>query len=109
MKRIRLDTQRISDWNSFHEQFQELLGFPEFYGKNMNAWIDCMSYLDDPDAGMSGLTLESEEQLVIEVPGAKDFRNRCPEQFEALIDCTTAVNQRYLDDGQRPLLLLSFT
>ena len=22
---------------------------PDFYGKNMDAWIDCMTYLDEPD------------------------------------------------------------
>ena len=66
VKNIRLNVQKITDWNSFHEQFKELLGFPDSYGNNMDAWIDCMAYLDDPAAGMSSLTLELGEQLVIE-------------------------------------------
>ncbi len=109
VKRIRLDTKQISDWDSFHEQFRERLGFPEFYGKNMDAWIDCMSCLDDADAGMSSVTLESGEQLVIELPDVEDFRSRCPEQLEALVDCTAAVNRRFLEGGDRPVLLLAFT
>ncbi|MDZ4753789.1 MAG: barstar family protein [Phycisphaerae bacterium] len=31
--------------------FAETFGFPGFYGRNMNAWNDCMTFLDGPDAG----------------------------------------------------------
>src|SRR5688572_7987636 len=40
---IKIDTQRITDWKSFHNLFAEVFGFPGFYGRNMDAWIDCMS------------------------------------------------------------------
>ncbi len=46
---VRLDCDRITDWESFHSLFAEVFGFPDFYGRNMNAWIDCMSYLDDSE------------------------------------------------------------
>ena len=46
---VRLDCDRITDWDSFHAVFAEVFGFPNFYGRNMNAWIDCMTYLDDPE------------------------------------------------------------
>ena len=29
------------------------MGFPGFYDRNMNAWIDCMSYIDELGAGMN--------------------------------------------------------
>ncbi len=51
---IVIDFKKIKDWKSFHDQFSEVMGFPNFYGENMNAWIDCMSYIDDTDAAMSG-------------------------------------------------------
>ena len=50
---VRIDATRIGDWESFHAVFQAAMGFPDFYGANMNAWIDCMSYLDDSAAGMT--------------------------------------------------------
>jgi RNAse (barnase) inhibitor barstar len=50
---VRLDCDRITDWESFHAVFAEVFGFPSFYGRNMDAWIDCMSYLDKPEVGMS--------------------------------------------------------
>ncbi len=36
--KVRIDTNRIVDWNSFHDVFAEAFGFPDFYGRNMNAW-----------------------------------------------------------------------
>jgi Barstar (barnase inhibitor) len=44
---VDIPTDRIIDWNSFHDVFSELLGFPEFHGRNMNAWIDCLTDVDD--------------------------------------------------------------
>jgi hypothetical protein len=52
MATVRLDASLITDWNSFHTTCRETFGFPEFYGMNMNAWIDCLTYLDEGD-GMS--------------------------------------------------------
>ncbi|MHC4178647.1 MAG: barstar family protein [Planctomycetota bacterium] len=68
MQRIRLQADKISDWKSFHYEFARLFGFPQFYGRNMNAWIDCMSYLDDPEAAMTTLRLEKSELLLLEIP-----------------------------------------
>lgn len=53
MKLVRIDTTKISDWQSFHQVFKETLGSPDYYGTNGNAWIDCMTYVDDPDLGMT--------------------------------------------------------
>jgi len=50
---VRVDCDRITDWESFHSVFADVFGFPNFYGRNMNAWIDCMSYLDEPKAGIA--------------------------------------------------------
>ena len=64
---IRIDTRLINDWSSFHHVFKQQFGFPEFYGSNMNAWIDCMSSLDDPEAGMSKVHVQKGGVLVIEL------------------------------------------
>jgi RNAse (barnase) inhibitor barstar len=40
MTLVILDTRRITDWNTFHDAFIELFGFPAFYERNMDAWID---------------------------------------------------------------------
>jgi hypothetical protein len=52
---VMLDTRRILDWNTFHDVFAEAFGFPDFYGRNMNAWIDCMSSLGEPRDAMTSV------------------------------------------------------
>lgn len=107
MATVRLDTSLISDWESFHLTCREVFGFPDFYGMNMNAWIDCLTYLDEGD-GMSQFHLAPGETLNIEVSDTESFKSRLPEIFDALVVCSTNVNQRYLEAGKSPLLLLVF-
>jgi len=45
---VTVPVEKITDWPSFHDVFHETLGFPKFYGRNMNAWIDCMTSIDTP-------------------------------------------------------------
>lgn len=107
MATVRLNTTDIADWRSFHLAFRELMGFPGFYGRNMDSWIDCMSYLDE-DAGMTRFVLHPGEILLIEITGTEQFNARVPDVMKALIACTAFVNQRYLADGQEPKIALVF-
>ncbi|HZS45295.1 MAG TPA: barstar family protein [Blastocatellia bacterium] len=107
MATVRLDSSTISDWNSFHKTCREALGFPGFYGKNMNAWIDCLTYLDEGD-GMSRFHLASGEKLNIEISNTESFKSRLPEIFDALVACTASVNRRYIEERKSPTLALIF-
>ena len=51
---------QITDWDSFHETFAAALGFPSYYGRNMNAWVDCLTYEDD---GMTAIPVKPGEVL----------------------------------------------
>lgn len=106
--RVFLDCNKISDWQSFHKEFAEGFGFPEFYGKNMDAWIDCMTYIDDPEAGMSTLHCERGSVLALELLNVKDFKQHCPEIYEALIDAVAFVNWRRLETSDDAVLTISF-
>src|ERR671930_527540 len=106
MATVRIDGEAINDWESFHLAFKEALGFPGFYGMNMDAWIDCMSCLDDEEAGLSRLTLGDGERLFIEVTDAEGFNSRLPEIFDALVDCSAFANNRYVNRGKLPALAL---
>ena len=107
MKTITINTAAIQDWDTFHSTFSEALGFPDFYGRNMNAWIDCMGYVDDPDAGMVEQCVQPGEQLTLRLPDAENLRGRCPDIYAALIECSDFVNQRCADAGEPPVLILS--
>ena len=99
-----LNTEDIGDWDSFHKICKKIFGFPDFYGENMNAWIDCLSYLYEDD-GMSRFQLSNGEMLFIEVTNTKSFNERSPEIFDALVESSAAVNFRY----ERPVIALVFT
>jgi hypothetical protein len=107
MATARLNTLTISDWQSFHEECRQTFGFPDFYGMNMDAWIDCLTYLDEGD-GMSRFHLAESEGLDIEVSDSEAFKSRLPEIYDALVRCTSFVNQRSVDAGKSPLLSLIF-
>lgn len=106
--KLQIDGAGITDWASFHDQFAERLGFPGFYGRNMNAWIDCMSYLDDPSAGMSSVCLMPGEVLTLCISDATGLQIRCPEIFQELVDCTASVNDRRAEQGAIAVLALAF-
>ncbi|WP_198291405.1 barstar family protein [Methyloversatilis discipulorum] len=44
----KIECDRITDWPSFHDEFNRVFQFPAFYGRNMNAWIDCSRVLMRP-------------------------------------------------------------
>ena len=91
---VEIDGSSITNDDSFHVVFAEALGFPGFYGKNMNAWIDCLSYVDDPSSEMTGITIEAGEILVLEINAADAFKRNCPATFDTMIECVGHVNER---------------
>ena len=106
--RVSVDCDRITDWRSFHEEFAQAFGFPGFYGKNMNAWIDCLTDLDDPDAGMTTVHCIPGSVVVLELLNVKPLRQRCPDLYGAVIECAVFVNWRRLEKEQPAVLALSF-
>lgn len=105
MASVKLDTLEIHDFESFHTHCMRVFGFPSFYGRNMNAWIDCLSYLSDDD-GMSSFKLHGAEPLCIHVPDYKAFSNRVPEVSAALLEGVAFVNRRYIEGNEISRLML---
>jgi RNAse (barnase) inhibitor barstar len=100
---VRLETWRIVDRASFHDVCAATFGFPAFYGRNMDAWIDCMTYLDD---GMSRFDLPRGEVLTIKVMEFDDFASRLPAIAKELVESAAFVNQRLAEMGEPPRLAL---
>ncbi len=108
MTLIKLDTRQITDWETFHSVFAEVFGFPNFYGRNMNAWTDCMTSLDCPEDGMTSVHAKPGEVLVLQLDHVEGFKRTCPEQYEAIIECAAFVNWRRIEVGESAVLALSF-
>jgi hypothetical protein len=107
-RNIQIDGGKITDWDSFHGHFSEKLGFPGFYGRNMDAWNDCMTSLDAPQDGLSSVHVAPGDVLVLCVSGAREFKRRCPDIFDALVECSAFVNYRRIEKGEPAVLALSF-
>ncbi|HJV81244.1 barstar family protein [Noviherbaspirillum sp.] len=105
MPSVHLDGRKITDWRAFHAQCKTAFGFPDFYGQNMDAWIDCLSGLRDDD-GMSSIRLGPDEVLEISVLHSNSLRQAAPAILAALEDCVAEVNQRYAEQGEKPALAL---
>ncbi len=94
MKTIKIDVTKISDWDAFHDVFSKSFNFPEYYGRNMNAWIDCI------DEFTNELTL-------IDLGDCRKLKQENPEIVEAINECSAFVNYRRIDAGEPPVLLIS--
>jgi hypothetical protein len=104
---IDIPVSQITDWETFHDVFAVALGFPDFYGRNMNAWIDCLTYRDEDD-GMASVVVDAGDVLTLQLDDGRAFGARCPEQYAALIEGSAFVNWRRIELGDRPILALSF-
>ena len=105
---IVLDGKKLVGSGCFNQTFQKKMGFPDFYGSNMNAWIDCMSYIDDPEAGMTRVRVPKGGVLTLLVQNAGYLRSADRAQYDALIECAAFVNFRRIDGGDKSVLALAF-
>jgi RNAse (barnase) inhibitor barstar len=91
----KIDTNQITSWKQFHNLFSTKFNFPDYYGKNMNAWIDCME-----DFAIDGLT-------IIEFGDCKVFKKSQPEIHSAILECSAFINYRSTESGDKPNLIIS--
>jgi hypothetical protein len=101
---VRINADRLTTWSSFHDTFAEAFGFPSYYGRNMNAWIDLMT---DLEGGTSDVKVHASptDPTVIRV----DNVDAMPaEIFQALVECAAFVNWRRLETGDPAMLILAF-
>lgn len=96
---LKIDAREITDWDSFHNVFARVFGFPDFYGRNMNAWIDCMTDIVDYSTEIAS----ADELLTIHLEHSADFRKHCPEILETLVDCV-----KFIKEQRNGLLALTF-
>jgi len=107
-KLISVDCSKIRDWNSFHNEFAAVFGFPDFYGRNMDAWIDCMTSLDNPEDGMTSVHAAKGGVLTLQLENVASFRDQQPDLYAAIIECSAFVNWRRLEVGEPAVLAISF-
>jgi RNAse (barnase) inhibitor barstar len=105
--RFEIDGNEIRDMASFHDVFGRTLKFFDGYGRNMDAWIDCMTDLHGPNA-LSSLNLPDGEQIQLVFRGTREFSQRSPDIIRELIECTAAVNRHYQKQNNEVRVALVF-
>ncbi|NAY92193.1 barnase inhibitor [Muricauda sp. JGD-17] len=86
MTRYVINGKKIRDWKSFHFEFKFVMKFPDYYGENMDAWIDCMDEL-------------TEEPTLVYVENGKVMKETNSDLVESLLECTAFVDFRKLEAG----------
>ena len=103
-KFVSLDLGSVNDVASLHEELKKVFGFPEFYGGNYRALVDCLISLRFPQDGMSKIVLDSpEDALEIEVRG---LASRSDDVIRVLLSSVEAVNQGEVASGLSPSIVL---
>ena len=100
-KTIQIDCNDMSE-KGLNKTMKELLGFPDFYGMNWDAMLDCLSYMRYPHEQMTELTLEEDETLIIYCKNLPKAKFDIP----IFIDVIDAVNEREMNDGHSPQIFL---
>ena len=104
---VPIDADRLSDWAGFHDAFAAAFGFPDWYGRNLDAWIDLFTYMDD-DQATTGTFVAPGETVTILVDKAARLRAAAPEVYAALVECAAFVNWRRIERGGTAYLCLAF-
>lgn len=93
---IHLDLSQVKNWDTFHEMFKRELGFPDYYGKNMDAWIECIGDIHG-DVGMTNLSLPYDTGLTLCFTHARFFKYKHPNIYKAIRECTDFANKSYIE------------
>ena len=91
MTRICVNGATIVGWPSFHDEFSRAFRFVDGYGRNRDAWIDCMTDLHGPKA-RSGLRLPAGESIEIVLNGSATLVKSYPEIFAELLRLVRYAN-----------------
>jgi len=94
MVTFKIDGKKLIDWNSFHSEFKAVLNFPDFYGENMDAWIDCMDEL-------------TEQPTLLQIENGKFLRENNSKLLKAIMECGAFVNYRKIQKGEKPTLIIA--
>ena len=96
MATICVNGAAIVDSPSFHDEFSRAFRFFDGYGRNRDAWIDCMTDLHGPNA-LSGLRLPAGEPIEIVLNDSATMVKSHPEIFAELLRLVRYANNLYAE------------
>lgn len=103
IKKLSVDFSQVNNLEEMHDALAKVFSFPDFYGKNVHALIDCWSSLRFPEDEMSGITAEKDEVVLLEVKGLSRFDLIMMNHFIISVE---NVNRFSIERMGLPLILL---
>ncbi|MEH1009419.1 barstar family protein [Winogradskyella sp. ECml5-4] len=91
---FKINGRKLINWKAFHSEFKTELNFPDYYGENMDAWIDCIDEL-------------TERPTLLLIENGKHLKENAPELLNAIMECGAFVNYRKIKVGENPNLLIA--
>ena len=90
---VEIDCSKIKDEDSFHDVFAREFGFFDGYGRNMDAWIDCLGdmYTDGEYQSLSRFSLNSGDEFNLVLIHSDIFKEDCPVMYEKLLSCINFI------------------
>ena len=80
----------------FHVDAQRVLGFPDYYAKNLASWIDCLAEVPVPD----------DSGMVLVFRRYDAFARSQPQLAQTILDSIESTSRRFLLTGRRLLALV---
>ena len=90
---IKIDFSNIETLDDLHDVLFKTFGFPDFYGRNIHALIDCISSIRYPEEGMTSFFLASDEFLLIRTKKMGEVEDSIAKFFIYAIECLNRREQ----------------
>ena len=108
-KPLTLNLQDVDRLSIFYQQLSHTFGFPEFFGNNLDAAIDCLSSLYIKEEGLTNICLQQGEYLLLKVIGLSCCSSKIQRAFLTIIEATQEIWDELNIDGAILLYLHSTT
>ncbi|HAF2950225.1 TPA: barstar family protein [Salmonella enterica] len=100
---LSIDLKEMNGVIEFHNKFKQLFGFPDFYGNNFHAFVDCLTSLRIPEDGMTSVNIKQDEYILLEVSNINHLSDDLRHDFLLSIQ---EVNNRSILFGEKASILL---
>ncbi len=102
-----IDCNRITDWDSFHDEFTRVFGFIDDYPRTLEAWLEYMGSLDSSGYVKAAFRVTPGNIVALVLEHATELRQRDKSIYDAIIEHCSYINLCRIKDDKEPLFALS--
>ena len=100
---LSINFEGVKEEKEFHTRLKDLFGFPDFYGANYYALVDCLGGLKIPEDEMSLFTIKKNEYVLLETNNINQLPDDVMFEF---ISAIVNINDINLSIGKKIIMLL---